>query len=113
MKIFSWIAIIVVGLLIIGAGGAWWSRRGDAPASQFQTSPITRGDITASITATGTLEPEEVIDVGAQVAGRIIEFGKDANGNTVDYRSPIEEGTILARIDPVLYQSDVAMPKHN
>ena len=39
-----------------------------------------RGNLIATISATGTVEPEEVIDVGAQVAGRIVEFGKDKNG---------------------------------
>ena len=44
-------------------------------------------------------EPEEVIDVGAQVAGQILSFGKDADGKTVDYGSHVREGTVLARID--------------
>ena len=39
------------------------------------------------INATGTVEPEEVVDVGAQVAGRIVEFGKDTQtGKTIDYK---------------------------
>ena len=36
-----------------------------------------------TIGATGTLEPEEVVDVGAQVAGQILEFGKDDSGKAV------------------------------
>jgi HlyD family secretion protein len=69
---------------------------------------VKRGDLLVSISATGTVEPEEVIDVGAQVAGQILSFGKDANGKTVDYGSAVEEGTVLARIDDSLYAADAA-----
>ncbi len=59
-----------------------------------------------TIGATGTIEPQEVVDVGAQVAGQILSFGIDANGNKINYRSPVEKGTILARIDDRLYRAD-------
>jgi len=61
-----------------------------------------------SIGATGTVEPEEVIDVGAQVAGRIMSFGKDANGNTVDYTSLVKANMVLAQIDDTVYAAQVA-----
>jgi len=47
-----------------------------------------------SISATGTVEPEEVIDIGAQIAGQNIEFGRGKNGKTIDYGSVVEAGTI-------------------
>ena len=43
---------------------------------------------------------------GAQVAGQIIEFGKDTTGTSIDYRSPVEEKMLLAKIDPTTYQAD-------
>ena len=64
------------------------------------------------ITATGTIEPEEVVDVTAQVSGRIVSLGEDPRGATdprykgkpIDFNSPVEEGTVLARIDDTLYK---------
>ena len=58
--------------------------------------------------ATGTIEPEEVVDVGAQVAGLIDYFGKDpaAPGKFVDYRTEVDQGTVLAHIDESLYKAD-------
>ena len=53
-----------------------------------------RGDIEATISATGTVEPV-VVDVGAQVSGIIGSFGKDKYGNMIDYSSPVEIGTVL------------------
>ncbi len=45
------------------------------------------------------------MDVGAQVAGVILSFGTDANGKPVDYDSVVKEDTVLANIDPRLYQA--------
>jgi HlyD family secretion protein len=77
----------------------------------FRTVPVKQGDLQAVISATGTVEPEEVVDIGAQVAGKIVSFGKDKNGNTVDYGSVVEAGTVLARIDDALYAADVEQAK--
>src|SRR5450432_2329278 len=97
-----WTGLIIILLVVVGVGlGAvkWYRNRGDAQNAGFQTAAIKRGEIVATINSTGTLEPEQVIDVGAQVAGQIISFGKDANGKTIDYGSSVEENMILANID--------------
>jgi HlyD family secretion protein len=95
-------------LLLAAAGMVWYFQRVDAETPLFRTVQVKRGDLLVAISATGTVEPEEVIDVGAQVAGQILSFGKDANGKTVDYGSVVEEGTILAKIDDSLYRADAA-----
>ncbi len=101
------------GLLLVLAAlissGAWlFTRRTSAPVEAFQTTTVGRGDLVARISATGTLEPEEVVDVGAQVAGQILSFGKDQQGKTIDYGSVVKAGTVLAKIDSSLYALDVA-----
>lgn len=83
----------------------------DKPAVQYRTAPVKRGDLLATIGATGTVEPEELVDVGAQVAGQILAFGKDGSGKTIDYGSVVEEGMVLARIDDSLFAADVATAK--
>jgi HlyD family secretion protein len=84
-----------------------------AALPQLRTEAVTRGKLTATITATGPLVPEEVVDVGAQVAGQILRFGPDPNSSTktIDYRSRVEQGTVLAQIDDALYKSDVDTAK--
>ncbi|MFH1090891.1 MAG: efflux RND transporter periplasmic adaptor subunit [Pseudomonadota bacterium] len=99
------VSLVVLGFL--GGGAAWYFRQADAQPDPYMTVAVTRGSLLVSIKATGTVEPEEVVDVGAQVAGQILSFGKDANGKTVDYGSVIEDGTILAKIDDSLYQSEL------
>jgi HlyD family secretion protein len=99
----------IVVLLLAGGGIAWYLRNGNGQKVSYRTTQVKRGDILATISATGTVEPEELVDVGAQVAGQVLAFGKDEDGNEVDYGSPVAEGTMLAKIDDTVYASDVAL----
>ncbi len=103
------ILFIVVLVLVLVLAALWW--RGLSSGSTFVTALIKSGDVTATITASGTIEPVEVVDVGAQVAGRISTFGTDKSGKTIDYRSVVEEGDVLAKIDDSLYAADLAVAK--
>jgi HlyD family secretion protein len=104
-------AIIALGAACIIAAVLLTMKCSSKPASSFNTATVTRGDLTAAISATGTVEPEDVIDVGAQVAGRIVFFGKDKNGREIDYGSEVENGTVLAQIDDALYAADAAQAR--
>ena len=74
----------------------------------YKTATVERRTLTRSISATGTLEPCDIIDVGAQVAGRVIAFGVDEKtGQSVDYGSHVTKGMVLARIDPSVYEIEV------
>jgi HlyD family secretion protein len=101
----KWLLIFGV-LVVLLVGGAWLVVRQQAPATRFRTVPVARGDLVATIGATGTLEPEQVVDVGAQVNGQIISFGPDEDhpGKTIDNRSNVEQGMLLAKIDDRPYQ---------
>lgn len=103
--------IILFVLLLLPAGGAWWyfgRKAGGDTAAGYQTATVKRGEIAAQITANGTVEPEELVDVGAQVAGQISAFGTDGEGKPVDYGSVVKDGQMLATIDDALYAADVA-----
>ena len=105
-------APILIGIIVLagGVGGWQWHVRNEHGVV-FTTATVKRGDLVATITATGTIEPVEVIDVGAQVAGLIKSFGKDKDGKAIDYGSVIEEGTILATIDESVYSADLSLAK--
>src|SRR5262249_18118520 len=109
----SLVTILLV-LALAGAGlGGWYYFSGGPAAPSYHTAPVERGTLLATLSATGTIEPEEVIDVGAQVAGMIKEFGRDPHDSTksVDYGTAVEPGTVLARIDDSLYGADVNQAK--
>jgi HlyD family secretion protein len=106
---------IVVLLWAGGAAGYWYWTDHHANKVRYRTVAVRRGDLTNAISATGTIEPEEVVDVGAQVAGEIIRFGDDPRegGKTISYGSPVEKGTVLARLDDKLFKARVDQMKAN
>jgi HlyD family secretion protein len=105
--------VISAAVLMAGGLGAWYWHAHRGPVEAFRTAEVQKGDLRVTISATGTIEPEEVVDVGAQVAGQIKSLGQDPtdSSKTIDYDTPVEQGTILARIDDTLYAADVEQAK--
>ncbi len=101
------IALVVVAALAF-VGYLHFSNRN---LTTFRTLPVKRGDLQAVISATGTVMAEELVDIGAQVGGKIVSFGKDRHGKIVDYGSFVEAGMVLARIDDALFSADVDQAK--
>ena len=95
-------------VIILLTAFKFFTGAGKKTSATFNTAEVKQSSLIATISATGTVEPEEVIDVGAQVAGRITAFGKDKNGKSVDYGSEVEAGMILAQIDDATYKVDSA-----
>ena len=109
---------LLLVLVMLGAGAAFasWYAWGGPPAEvSYRTVTVKRGDVLATITATGTIEPEEVVDVGAQVAGRIDSLGNDplSPEKSIDYGSLVEEGTVLAQIEDAVYDAQVEQARAN
>src|SRR5438270_10536921 len=109
---WSLLTAVLGGLALLGyeSSGRLW---GSHPAAPFRVAEVQRGDLRATISATGTIEPQEVVDVGAQVAGMIKEFGADPRDSIkrIDYGTPVKVGTVLAKIDDSLYQGQVDQAK--
>jgi HlyD family secretion protein len=91
-------AAVAVGIYL-------WTRPESDGAAGYKTAQIRRGDLLETISATGTVEPEDLIDIGSQVAGRIVEFGRDARGASIDYGSEVKKGMLLVRIDDSTYRA--------
>jgi HlyD family secretion protein len=109
---------LVAGALVafvMSTGGVayWYARFGGPPTITFRTAPVARENLLASISSSGTVEPEDVIDVGAQVVGQITKFGPDkergklSNGEypPIDFRSRVKKGAVLANLDDALFQA--------
>jgi HlyD family secretion protein len=97
------------------------------PQSNFRTAAIKRGEVVATIAATGTVEPEEVVDVGAQVTGRVVKLGFDPRGlpdsnspekekfkdKTIDYCTPVTENYLIAELDDSVYRAQLEQARAN
>ena len=86
--------LLWLGLLALIAAGAfwWWSANQTASAVHYQTVAAKRGSLTVTVSATGTVEPIEKVEVGSELSGRI----RTVN---VDYNDPVSAGEVLAEID--------------
>ena len=106
--------LFVMALLWGGGGlGLWYYNEAQAQRFAFRTVKVARGDLLATINASGTLEPQEVVDVGAQIAGEIQSFGPDPRdpNKPISYLSPVEQGTVLAQIANALFKARVDQMK--
>ncbi|MCE5269011.1 MAG: efflux RND transporter periplasmic adaptor subunit [Planctomycetaceae bacterium] len=103
------IFILLVVLVAAGGGAAYYTTNylSAEPSATFRTATVKKDTLLVTIGATGTAEPEDLINVGAQVAGRIESFGRDPYdaAKRVDYCTAVEEGTVLANIDPTMYKA--------
>jgi HlyD family secretion protein len=112
----------VVLLALLGGAGFWYWQAQASPHARFHFAEVKRGRLKATVGSTGTLQPRELVDIGAQVAGPILFIGKDSNTRSgiVDWgsavRGPVKDdkgnvlkkGTVLAQIDPALYKAQEA-----
>lgn len=89
-------AAVAVAVALVGAG-VWLTRK---PAVVYETAPVKRASIEASVTAIGTLQPQRYVDVGAQVSGQITRLH-------VAPGSSVKQGELLAEIDPSVQQATV------
>ena len=101
--------LLMALLWAAGAYGLWHWLDPRTQRVSYRIVPIKTGDIGSTINTTGTIEPEEVVDVGAEVAGRIESFATDPGDpkKTLSYGSRVEKGTVLARLDSALFQARV------
>ncbi|MGA2029034.1 MAG: efflux RND transporter periplasmic adaptor subunit [Verrucomicrobiota bacterium] len=95
----KWIVVLVVVFAVI-AGGIWFFRHAHDTTPQYQTVPVTRGELIQLVTATGTINPVTNVQVGCQISGTISKL-------YVDYNSLVKAGQIIAEIDPRIYQAQV------
>jgi HlyD family secretion protein len=96
----------VLALVVIaGIGAAWWFFNTNG-RMQYATAPVTRGPVTRTVTATGTVNPVLTIIVGSYVSGVIQEIN-------CDYNTQVKQGQICAKIDPRPYQTVVDQNKAN
>lgn len=83
-------------LCVPTAAWLWWGQ----PAAAYDTAPIGRGDLQATVVAIGTLKPRHSVDVGAQVSGQVTRLHVEAGDR-------VEKGQLLAEIDASLHQAEV------
>lgn len=89
-RVWLWL----IGLFVVaGALGfvLWKPTGGNASDQAYRLGAVDRGPITASVRATGTLNPVTTVLVGSQLSGQVVEI-------LADYNTPVKEGQVVARL---------------
>ncbi len=93
--------ILIGAVIVIAAGGYFYHRQRQASPVNYNTVTVTRGELLATVTATGILNPVKSVQVGCQVSGTLREIN-------VDFNSQVKAGDLIAQIDPRVYLAQVA-----
>jgi HlyD family secretion protein len=107
--------LVLLGVALTVAAGVGRAADNGKSGGRFRQEAVKRGSLQAVVEAVGTVEPVEVVDVGAQVAGRVLRFGPDPNdkNKTVDFRTVVKRGGVLVQLDPAPYEAEVARARAN
>ena len=100
------VVIISIIIVVIIATGLFFYFRGNGNNMAYKTEKVSRGEIKALVTATGTVNAVTTVSVGTQVSGTIKRL-------MVDYNSPVKKNQLLAQIDPSTFQAQVDQARAN
>lgn len=89
--------VVALGLAVVASAAGWWVAR-PAPPPTYLTASLSRGDVSPTVTATGTVNPVMTIIVGSYVSGVIQDV-------YCDYNTRVKKGQLCARIDPRPYEA--------
>ena len=98
IKHMTWklIGLLVAGTLVVGGATVYWlANRTAAPT--YETTLVAQGDVSTTITASGSVNPVVVVSVGTYVSGTIQTL-------SCDYNTRVLKDQLCAKIDPKPYQ---------
>lgn len=105
----AWRRIAVLALaagLVFGGYRVLRDSGGGDASARYRTEEVSRGDITRTVSANGTLNPVTLINVGTQVSGTVSRL-------YADYNDRVKAGQILARLDPSLFKAQLLQDEGN
>src|SRR3954470_14479786 len=95
-------AVIGTTVAVLTGGGVWLHQQAqakDRPA--YKTVAVEKGDLEATVSATGNLAAVRTVQIGTQVSGQVAAL-------EVDFNQQVKKGQLLARIDSTLARQSVA-----
>lgn len=94
--------ILAAAVVIAAAAGgaAWWHFGSGAAKPSYATQALTTGNITVTVTATGTLNPVRSVSIGSELSGIVAKVNVDVN-------STVKAGDVLIELDTAKLESAV------
>lgn len=99
-RLKKWLILVFLAIGVLLITFFIWKGSDKANSVQYKTQEARLGDLTVTISATGTLEPTNQVDVGSELSGIIRSV-------EVDYNDEVKAGQVLARLDTEKLQAQV------
>lgn len=97
---FGWILACVA--VLAAGGGYYWTAQSPATSGVvYTTEPVERGELTVTVTATGSVQPTHQVQVSSELSGTLSTVD-------VDYNDRVTKGQVLARLDTTKLAAQVA-----
>ncbi|NIJ42045.1 macrolide-specific efflux system membrane fusion protein [Parvibaculum indicum] len=90
----------MAAVVLLALWFGYQSLYGGSDTASYQTATVTRGDMEQTVTALGSIQPKDYVDVGAQVSGQLQHV-------YVEIGDTVKKDQLLAEIDPSVYESEV------
>ncbi|MCB1489699.1 MAG: efflux RND transporter periplasmic adaptor subunit [Bauldia sp.] len=103
-RIGRWLLWLLVILLVAGGGWYYWSSSDARTATTYTTEPVTVGDMTITVTATGTVEPTNTVELSSELSGTI-------GSVDADFNDVVKKGDALAKLKSDQLEATVALAK--
>lgn len=98
----GWIGVIAIATLAAAVGGYLYFA-GDAGGQvRYVTEPVARQDIEVTVSATGSVEPTDLVEISTELSGTVKEV-------LVDFNDEVEVGTLLATLDTSKLEAQLAV----
>ena len=99
--------LVIIAMLLLAAIAVWyWGTKPESRQERYKTQAVDRGDIVQSISANGTLNPVELVNVGTQVSGTVFKW-------YADFNDQVKVGQVLVELDPALFRAQLQQSEAN
>ncbi|MDR1084209.1 MAG: efflux RND transporter periplasmic adaptor subunit [Deltaproteobacteria bacterium] len=98
----TFLALIVTGMVVT----VWRPWSNGVPVNFYRTQRVINNQLRLAVSATGTLNPVRLVNVGTQVSGTIREL-------LVDFNDQVKAGQLMVVLDDDLFQAKVSMSRAN
>ena len=98
-------AYYIAAVVVLGAGLYWWNTEAvTRRAVSYQTEAVSRADLRVTVTATGSIEPTNLVEISSELSGTMKKV-------LVDYNDTVSEGQLLAQLDTTQLEAQLAVQK--
>lgn len=102
-RVGRYVAAGIAALTVLAGLWAWYGTTGTA-AVTYTTAAVTRGDLTVTVTATGTVQPTNTIEVSSELSGTVDTVN-------ADYNATVAAGEVLATLKTDKLQANVTLAR--